>query len=377
MLRRAHLLGENNMRKLYLILLVCISLFSAVAQDSPAFILTTADYALQDKWNTTLSDSGHKLLTAEKAVRLQNIFVIPFISVKKTNGEENAVTYDIEVTGPDGNIYFTKKNNILTEMKLMPNKLYMARDFPFFTFQKNDLNGEYFINVLVHNKQNNENTQLTARLELVDSIKPDEQFKSDAEFQKWLNTYYLNMNPHRFIDAIQYFVNSPMSNSGSYWPIFGFFNEILSNNEFLRHHLIDNFYSFDQKTRQFIMRQLYFTKDEYSFLFLLNISGEDAETVEEMKKNPPTILNETLYHPTQINYLWGMFFASGRLDPIAMVIDSLNLKNENTEVYTAALTSLKQNYTNYRLVKEYVDFALEYVELSEVQKEALSSLTKE
>lgn len=365
------------MRKLCLLLFVCISLFSVTAQDSPAFILTTADYALQDKWNNTLSDSGHKMIITEKALRMQNIFVIPFTSVKNTNGDAHNISYNIEVSAPDGSTYFSRKDNVLTENKLKANNLYMARDFPYFTFQKSDLNGVYTINVQIFDTQNNETTLLTDTLELVDSIESAGAFKNDSDFQEWLNTYYLKMDPHRTIEAMQYFVHSPMSNSGSYWPIFGFFNEILSNNEFLRHRLINNYYDYDPKMRQYIIRQLYFTEDEYSFLFLLNISGDDAAAVEELRKNPPTILSDPLYHSTQINYLWGMFFASGRLDPIAVIIDSLSLIDDNPEIYHAALASLKPNYKNHRLVQEYVNFALELIELSEPQKEALESLSKE
>ena len=210
--------------------------------------------------------------------------------------------------------------------------------------------------------------------------------------------YYKDPTPQRALAYYIYYVNSNVANdANSFWGPFSIFLEIGRHNSFLSSQILEAYNTADLKTKKYLLGWLH-----YSGLgspdFFNGLQGDEKEAWLQIKDSPPIDIYMHVSQGFQLDMLWGTFMASGSYMPILKLIQTLDYvqyagsldkfktstkteedrqKAINEAIYKAAVWSLKSNYTQHELIKEYCNWALQFENLSVVQKKELEKIIKQ
>jgi len=132
--------------------------------------------------------------------------------------------------------------------------------------------------------------------------------------------------------------------------------------------------------------------------FFNSLKGDEKDTYLKIKDTPLKDINGVITEASQLDMLWGTFMANGGYQPILKLIQTLDFskyqgdldkfkkskqtsedrqKAINNAIYNSLVWSLKSNYKQHVLVKEYCDWAVEFEKLSAIQKDELKKILNE
>ena len=188
-------------------------------------IITTIDYALEDKWYNTISSSTPMISTVSSVFQEQYFFISPFISNYATDKNIMAnVSYDILITDPNNKVYFNRKNVTALHTKIFnPKYVLLSRTQLKVNFEKDKPLGTYRIDITLNDSISNKSKQLTQSID-IKKYQHVKYFNDDTQFEEWLSKYYISPSPEKLVDAYLYYSKSKLNeNESGFTPVFTFF----------------------------------------------------------------------------------------------------------------------------------------------------------
>lgn len=387
------------MRKLGFTILLMSIAFQIYAIDG--LLIKTIDYSFKEKWNNTVGSSIPAISTCDTVYKKQYFFVTAIAAdYALDNQDVSNVLYSIKIIKPDNSVYFSQENLPVVNGKISnKNNLQMSDAILKVCFENNDAFGNYKIEIEIVDKVSGKSKSIQSDIILatLPSYK-QVQIKDDDAFSKWFSNYYENPNPEEALDYYLYYSQSKLSDEeSSFWPVFSVFLEITKNNSYLFPQIIDCYKSQDLKTKIYLLYLLTYSNIVTNDFFD-KLEGDEKDTYKKIKDSPFIDVYGTISDPSQLDMLWGTFMASGSYKPILKLIQTLDYTKYqgdldkfkkskqtpedrqnaiNNAIYNSLTWSLKSNCKQHKLVKEYCDWAINYENLSNVQKDELKAILKE
>ena len=386
----------NTMRKFGLSALLMTIAFHCYAIDG--LLIKTIDYTFKEKWSNTVGTSIPAITTCDTVFKKQYFFITAIAGdYALDNQNVSNVLYSIKITKPDKSIYFSQDNLLLVNKKISnKNNLQMSDAILKVCFEDNDAFGKYKVEIEIIDKMSGKSKSISSEIALV-PLPPYNQFKvkSDEDFSKWFGKYFENPNPGKALSYYIYYSQSKLSdNESSFWPVFSLFNEIAKNNRYLLPQIINCYKGQDLKTKIYLLYLLTYSNLGTSDFFS-SLNGNEKDTYFKIKDTPLKDIYGTISDASQLDMLWGTFMANGGYQPILKLIQTLEYtkyqgdlskfkkskqtnedrqKAINNAIYNSLVWSLKSNYKQHELVKDYCDWAVENESLLDVQKNELKKI---
>ncbi len=302
------------------------------------------DYALDDKWNKTILGEIPRLIAVPKVEKGQK-FIIFLHMLDLSADQMNAghVNADITITGPDGVKFMEEKNRKIFLTKSLSPAAGVLCPTMLGGFEQKDHLGKYKVTTQVRDSASKTGVTVEQEFLLV-------EFKfvpfptREGAFQTWHDIYHEHPAPEMAISAFFHWLSTDEyhQEEGDFPPVFAFFLEIFRNNKYLVPHLMELFDFQDARVRSFILYALVQLKVDAP-AFFNSLRGEDAKEFEEVSginwdydpyQDLTSLLcddenfdDEAFTRPnSQLDILWGTFFASGGYKPIQSLINVLKLK---------------------------------------------------
>jgi len=390
---------QNNMRKFGLSFLLMVFAFNCYAIDG--LLIKTIDYTFKEKWSNTVSSSIPVITTCDTVFKKQYFFITVIAAGYDLDNQDiSNVQYSIKVTKSDNSIYFSQKNLPLVNKKISnKNNLQMSDAILKICFENNDAFGKYKIEIEIIDKISGKTKSINSDITLAPlPTFNQEQVKDDDALSKWLVRYYENPNPKNALAYYVYYSQSKISdNESSFWPVFSIFNEIVKNNSYLLPQIIDCYKGQDLKTKIYLLYLLTYSNIGTNDFFN-SLEENEKDTYLKIKDTPLKDIYGDIKESSQLDMLWGTFMANGGYQPILKLIQTLDYSKYqgdldkfkkskqtsedrqnavNNAIYTSLVWSLTSNCKQHKLVKEYCDWAVEFENLSFIQKDELKKILNE
>jgi len=337
-------------------------------------IITTIDYSIQDKWYNTAGDSIPRINNQSNFFTEQYFIIALFFSNFSLKDKQAHIIYDISVTKNNKNIYNYKNLTGIKSTVNNKNYVLLSKTNLMVNFEKNKPRGKYVITVKVKDLISKKSLLLSKSIYIQD-YKHANYFKSKNKLSNWIATYYRNPTPSKAIDGYLYFAKSKKKNS-SFIPVFTFFLNVFNKNKYLIPTIHAIYNKQDKKTKVYLIYLLNYLNYD-SKKFLNNLNGKEKNLYNKIR-NQPYAPNpyKKIYKSFQLDMLWGEFFATGSYKPIKKIISILDY-SKNELVYKSASWSLKSNYKQHLLVRNYCIYTLKYMKISNDIKKRLKKIINE
>ncbi|MFK7770924.1 MAG: hypothetical protein AB8F94_02250 [Saprospiraceae bacterium] len=383
------------MKKILCLLFTITISFSIFAIEG--ILVKTTYYSFQNKWFKTISSSAPRLIQCDTVYKNQTLFLTAIAGGFAFDKNDLAdVDYSIKVFNPDGSIYFSQKKLEVIKGKVEnKNNLQMSRSILQANFSSNDSFGIYKIEIQISDNITKEVKNLTTEIILVE-LPHYKKIKIDQEnFNSWIDRYFEHPLPVTAVNNYIFYSKSPLAEDDSkFFPIFSIFLEIFKNNKYLYPQVLEAFKNEDEKTRTYLIYLIHYSQMGTTEFFS-QLEGTEKLIYSEIKDSKlPEIYGE-ITDPSQLDMLWSTFTASGGYEPILKLIKTLEYTKFqgkldqfktskqsdedrrlaiNNAIYDSLVWSFSSNCQQYQLVKSYAKWALQFEDLSEVQKNELKIL---
>jgi hypothetical protein len=305
-------------KKLLFLVFLVVSLlmiaFPVLAIDCK--VITTKDYAIEDKFYKTLSEAIPLISTTQKVLKKEYFTIYLLLTDYQVDQNKVAnIDYDIRIFDPQGKVYFEKQNLAAYKDRItIAQQVLMAESFLKICFEPEDQLGVYTIQIVLRDHVAKAVKEYKSIISLV-KYQNQKQFQNDQSFGEWMHKYYTAPAPERAIDAFLYYSKRKTSEKDtSFLPVFAFFMEIFNNNRYLFPYLTDLYISQDLKTKIYII---------YLYRYCnYDLGALTEKTSKKEKEVYQKILAESLPDPygkieipSQLDMLWSVFVASGSYRP--------------------------------------------------------------
>jgi hypothetical protein len=161
-------------------------------------------------------------------------------------------------------------------------------------------------------------------------------FRSDSEFDQWMQNYYRSPSPDRLLGAFNYYSASTMYGiAHARLPIAQFFASAYGEDPAALKTLVEAVTSNPASNpRMFALRVLWLADSESSRSLLKQVSDSwrdknvQALLLEIGDRRPKDLLSQPVQVPAELDMLWSMFFATGDRRPIERLVVVLPLLKE-------------------------------------------------
>ncbi|MFH1062748.1 MAG: hypothetical protein V1747_07700 [Candidatus Omnitrophota bacterium] len=383
-------------RVLLVILLIGVFCpFSLAQEQNSDFdfkIFLTQQSEEMDWWNGVPSQFGPHISEVSSVSKKEIFKIIPiFRNYGLEDGEKANIIYNVSILKPDNSIY--AEINDLEGWKGKVNGPYLlpAKNRLVVCFEPEDTFGEYAIRIESFDKIKDQKVAHEDKINLEEFKLPDLKDDVDLFF-----TYNYNPDPEK---AMAYFLNSayPFINEKGQvvWSGIWFFKCVFDENDFLIPQIVKFFKDeATKKQKENIILLFYFlgkTKE-------LDLKGDLVKYSEGFKKIKAPNPYDKIDNPSQLDMLWGEFFATGRLKPVRQIISSFQLsefmgtlekiKKKELDVneksvyreamleatFSSALWSLESNCNQSSLLYQYCVGLIESDELNDNEKGYLGAI---
>lgn len=382
-------------KQITLLFLLCLSI---QVYSINGILIKTVDYSLKEKWTNTLGSTGPRITTCDTIFKGQNTYIAAIATDYEIDANSMSnILYSIKITNPDNKIYSSQENLLLSQAKVSnKNYLQMSDVVLNICFKNEDNLGTYKIDVDIIDKVSGKTKNIKGSIVLAELPTYNSYLvKDDNHFSEWIHSYYKNPRPEYALAYYMHYIKSDLSGDDSkFLPIFGIFLEIFKNNKFLAQQVMDCYENQDLRTKIFLLYLLY-QSELGSDIFYKKLEGDEKATYLELKNSPRIDIYDTILDSSQLDILWSTFFASGSYKPIFKLIQTLDYvsfhgdlekykESNQTEkdrqnalndaIYGALIWSLKSNIRHHQLVSDYCNWAYQFGELTNIQKDELKSI---
>ena len=387
------------MRKFALSILLMSIVFQCYAIDG--LLIKTIDYSFKEKWDNTIVPTIPISSNCATVFKKQYFFITAIaVDYAFDDNDISNVEYSIKITKPDNSLYFSQENLPLVKENISNNNyLQMSNAVLKVCFENDDAFGKYLIDIEIIDKVSGKSKSISSDINLapLPSYNQVQVIDKDS-FSNWFEKYYENPTPEKTLANYIYFSQSELADEElSFWPIFSVFLEIAKNNDFLLPQIIESYKGQDLETKIYLLYLLTYS-DIGTDDFFDNLVDEEKEIYKKIKETPLIDIYGTISDPSQLDMLWGTFMASGSYKPILKLIQTLDYTKYqgdidkfkkskqttedrqnaiNNAIYDSLVWSIKSNCDQHDLVHKYCNWALQYENLSSVQKDELQKILKE
>ncbi len=379
---------------MFTLLFICITNYIYAID---GLLIKTIDYSLRDKWSNTLGATTPKITSADTVFKKQNIFITAVAwDYAPGNNDSANVQFSLQIFKPDNSLYASTENLALLRRQMAGNhNLQMSDSIITVSFDDDAPFGKYTIELTLSDKMSGKEKKIRGVITLVPLPGGDSHLVKDKDdFMAWFNGYYENPHPEEALSYYVFFANSDIAgDANSFWGPFSIFLEIGKHNPFLSTQIINFYKTQDLKTKISLLYWLVYSALGTSEFFD-SLRGDEKATWLKLKDMQVDVYAD-ISDGFQLDMLWGTFMASGSYKPVLKLIKTLDYvkykgsldnykKSAKTEedrrkamdeaVYQATVWSMKSNYSQYELIREYCNWAYQYEDLSPVQKQELKKI---
>lgn len=352
------------------ILLLCVAVR---AEPFDCMIAVTRQDVSMDWWYAVPQEYAPKVNRISTVAKDEYFRILPIFRNYGTDSNQNAqITFDVEVVRPDGSIDISMQKCEGYTGAVNPASLLPARAVLNMCFDPEDPYGEYKINVVSvdHTTSQTNRQSEVIHLKKIVFEKLTENERDELFFQ-----YATTPNPSKAAAAFLQTEHSFFDEENEpIWSAIWFFKTVFENNAYLITPLMDEFPIATQKQkRDLILVMVLMDKVDR----LPRVTGDLNVFLRAMKAGRIPDPYGEIATGKQLDMLWAEFFATGTLQPIRRIADSLalvkyvgtldkikagELDPETPEVYRAgmleavfqsALWSLKSNGQSVPLIYQY------------------------
>ncbi len=384
------------MKKLTLLIFIVLSSFSSFAING--LLVKTIDNSFQEKWYKTISSDVPKFIENQKVFKNQTFYITAIAwEFELDNNSSANVNYSIKVLKPDGSVHFEQDQLPLLNGKIENKDLFqMSEAILKISFEEVDSFGDYKIEVRIFDQISTKSKVINTSILLQELPSYDSLIiEKEEEFLKWFEKYYESPKPETALSYFLFYSQSSLAeNDNSFLPIFSIFLEIFSTNKFLYNQILDSYSEQDEITKTYLIYLLHYSElgtEE----FFNKLEGIEEQVYTEIKGSKLPELYGEITDPSQLDMLWATFSANGSYKPILKLIQTLEYsrfqgsldkfeasdqteedrqKAINNAIYDSLIWSFKSNCNQDKLVKSYSKWALQYENLSDIQKSELKKI---
>lgn len=292
---------------------------------SPLLVVTT-QVAHDDIFLHVLAGSGPAYQPVRKLYHGQRVFILPLARNYAFDALETAdLTFELLVKKPDGRLDGAPLSASLWQGTVStPDLLLYPSSTVSFYAAPDDPVGEYQIVVRVHDHLAGIVSELSQTLAIEDYAAPD--LPADFDSERWFQSYYLAPSPEFALPALPLFFQKLPADkrAGAMPPLLGFYDQILGDNPWL--------------LPAFGARLAAAEADEAFALSLVLGYHLRATSAPPAGLGPdlwarladfrghawPADPDSPLLHASQLDALWGRFFASALYAPLQRLLEPLS-----------------------------------------------------
>jgi hypothetical protein len=360
-------------------------------------VVPTIQYAYEDIWTKTPPGRGPVYMAVDQVVRGQEVRILVSATHWNVGADGNVeVSYDVSFIRPDG-----KTGNGKTGLRLIPRGpaknrryvVYMAAEMVGFVANKDDPLGEWRVVVQATDRVGAVTVRREQTFKVVEDDVLEDSLPPETDQGRWLMNYHNKPAPRQLLAMIRLFAEHPPAGAKSRedaenGPLLGFFEQVLSDNPWLLPHALTRLDKADGRERALLSTLLAYAKrDDPSFAASLPDALRDSIKTHQFERWP--VPTQEPLQGTQLDVLWGRFFASGRYDPIRALVAVLayhpykNALDEykllkkkpaqppvevfKSAVFGAAFWSLRSNIEQDKVARDYCEGILLRKELPEAE----------
>lgn len=359
-------------------------------------MLPTIQYAHQDIWAKTPNGRGPAFTAVGQVVRGQPVHLLVSTAHFATDAEGLAeVNYRIISLQPDGTAGVAQDGlKLIARGKAGdPRYIHRAAEQVIWSADPDDPLGIWRIIVEATDAISGQ----TIRREQPIMVCPDdllqEPLPPGTNEGRWLISYHRKPVPQQLLAAVKWIAENPPAGAkprrdaeNGAW--LGFFEQVLADNPWLLLHVVARLDKAEGRERELLATCLAYAKrEELNFFQNLPAKAREAFMLRRVETWPvPTPEPLT---GTQLDVLWGRFFASGRFAPLRELVavlayhpykDALDeykklerkpakppVELNKNAVFQAAVWSLRANMEQDKVVRDYCEGILLRKELPEAE----------
>ena len=347
-------------------------------------LLPTIQYAHQDIWTRTPNGRGPANTGVGRVVRGQPVHILVFAARFATDAGQTAeVDYRLSFVRPDGSAGFAQDGLRLVSRAPVkePRSVHKAVELATFVATQADPLGTWRVVVEATDRIGHVTVRREQTFDVVDDEVLTEPLPSGFDQGRWLMGYHFKPMPQQVPAAIKFIAEHPPAGAkprddAENGALLGFFEQVLADNPWLLPHLLTQLDRADGRERALLSTLLAFAKrDDPAFPDSLPEALRVSIKEHQLVRWP--VPDKEPLRGTQLDVLWGRFFASGRYEPIRALVAVLayhphkdvleeykKLKKKpakppvelyKSAVFKAAAWSLQSNIQQDKVVRDYCE----------------------
>lgn len=368
-------------------------------------VLPTIQYAHEDIWVRTPNGRGPRFAETGKVVRGQSVHILVSAGRFGVDAAGNAeVNYRVSFVRPDGSAGAKTE-----ELKLIPRAtgrdprfINRAVEMAVFLAGADDPLGTWRMTVDATDAISGTTVRKERPLEVCGDELLQEPLPSGTDAGRWLMNYHNRPAPQQLLAALKEFAEHPPAGAKPTLDIengswLGFFEQVMQDNPWLLPHVVARLSQAEGRERELLATSLAYAKrDDLSFFKTLPEPAREAFMPRRVQSWP--VPPAQPLSGTQLDVLWGRFFASGSYAPLRELVGVLSYhpyaealeafrKNpqkparvpeevQKSAVFGAAVWSLRSNVQRDKLVRDYCEGILLRQELPAAEQSWLASIFK-
>jgi hypothetical protein len=286
-------------------------------------LFPTIQYAHDDIWNRTPNGRGPAFAAANQVVRGQPVHLVVSAAMFATDADRLAeVSYRIRSVRPDGSDGAgTGDLKLIPRMVVEdPRLIRMAAEQSAWSFDAGDPSGTWRLVLEATDRVGGRTVRVEQPITLCDDELVQEVLPAGTDLGRWLMNYHFRPMPHQLLAALRLAAELPPAGTRprrdvENGPWLGFFEQVLADNPWLLPHLVARLDASSGREQELLATSLAYAKrDEHGFFTTLN--GRTREIFLRHRLQNWPVPGPTPTNGTQLDVLWGRFFASGRFAPI-------------------------------------------------------------
>ena len=305
---------------------------------NPTLIVTT-QVANADLFFATMVGFGTPYRQATRLYRGQRAFILPFVeNYAVASDGRTDLTFELNLLKADRSKDGPAVSGVLWQDKVAsPRQLLFTSTTINYYAEPSDPLGECLLTARIHDQLGGDDVTLTHTL-VIEDYKPP-VLPADFNGETWLQTYYLNPDPALALPALGALFNKLTANrrTSALPTILGFYEQLLNDNAWLLPAFFTRLATADPD-------EAYALSVVLGFRFRavtdapVGCTPEIWSRLEPFRTHTWIDPDGALADPTQLDCLWGRFFASGLYAPVFRVTEPLAAFADlgATDRYTAA-----------------------------------------
>ena len=144
--------------------------------------------------------------------------------------------------------------------------------------------------------------------------------------QSWMQNYFSNPQPDRFVEQVKEITGEGLLKSPKAHGLFlGFLSQVMAQNPVKVPGWLKEFEGLDAAQREVLLSAAWYSGVEEARAYFKEQNLADPY----LAHRAPKVLDVTADHPTIIDLYWGVYMATGAIEPVRKVVDALSLVKYN------------------------------------------------